>query len=241
MSLFYGLDNLEVEGMKNKILWIVTFLPMVVTIIAIQFMEDKVPMHYNVAGEIDRWGSKYENFIFPVLIILTTLVFYALLKRNKKKQISEQNEKKQAEVKNDEKLIRMLAIGMALMFGVMHYFILFTAFVETKKELTEYALDINVVSNVTVGLLIIFIGNILPKAKEGSVAVGGIIWDDGNDKALAATNRMGGKIFIGAGILIIIEALLIGGIASSLLMIAIVISAGIASSIYSYTAYQKYK
>lgn len=227
--------------MKNKILWIVTFLPMVVTLIAIQFMEDKIPAHYNFAGEIDRWGSKYENFIFPVIILLMTLFWQAFINVNKKQQLTAKSEKKRVEAKNDEKIISVVAIGMALMFGVMHYFFMFSAFLEVKNEFTKAALDFNVISNVAMGIFLIVLGNILPKAKEGSVAVGGIIWSNGNDQALAATNRMGGKIFIGAGIIIIIEALLIGGIASTLIMLAILIGAAIASSVYSYKAYQKYK
>lgn len=34
------------------------------TAVLIVFMPDTVPAHYNFAGEIDRWGSKYENFAF---------------------------------------------------------------------------------------------------------------------------------------------------------------------------------
>ena len=59
--------------MKNKILWIVTFIPTIVTAIVLKIMPDQVPMHYDAAGNIDRWGSKYENFIFPVIIIGMTL------------------------------------------------------------------------------------------------------------------------------------------------------------------------
>ena len=30
-------------------------------------MPDKIPMHYNVAGEIDRWGKKTEIIFIPVV------------------------------------------------------------------------------------------------------------------------------------------------------------------------------
>lgn len=30
-------------------------------------LPDKVPAHYNFAGEVDRWGSKWELWIFPFL------------------------------------------------------------------------------------------------------------------------------------------------------------------------------
>ncbi|MDE6209613.1 MAG: DUF1648 domain-containing protein [Lachnospiraceae bacterium] len=47
--------------LKTKILWIITVLPLLVTAIAVRFMEDTVPAHYDFYGNIDRWGSKYEN------------------------------------------------------------------------------------------------------------------------------------------------------------------------------------
>ena len=73
--------------MKNKILWGLTLLPMFITAVALKFMPDKVPMHYNMSGEIDRWGSKYENFIFPCIIIVMT-VFWKLLMRKERTNFS---------------------------------------------------------------------------------------------------------------------------------------------------------
>lgn len=32
-----------------------------------QYIPSEVPMHYNAAGEIDRWGSKAELLILPVI------------------------------------------------------------------------------------------------------------------------------------------------------------------------------
>ena len=57
----------------KKNMWILSIISIVLTAVALQFMPDLVPIHYNVAGEIDRWGSKYENFIFPILIIVFAL------------------------------------------------------------------------------------------------------------------------------------------------------------------------
>lgn len=34
---------------------------------------ETVPAHFNASGEIDRWGSKWELFIFPIIGVLTCL------------------------------------------------------------------------------------------------------------------------------------------------------------------------
>ena len=49
----------------RKALWILSALPIIITAIVLQFMPDKIPAHYGISGEIDRWGSKFEYIIFP--------------------------------------------------------------------------------------------------------------------------------------------------------------------------------
>ena len=59
-------------------------IPTIITAAAIPFMSDKVPMHYDVSGNVDRYGSKYENFIFPFSIIAITifwLILYGIITR----------------------------------------------------------------------------------------------------------------------------------------------------------------
>lgn len=72
--------------MKKK-MWIVTIIPLIVTLVVLRFMPDSVPMHYDVMGEIDRWGSKYENLIFPIIIIAMTFFGKYLFRILKKKLI----------------------------------------------------------------------------------------------------------------------------------------------------------
>lgn len=47
----------------KRAMWIISIFSIVMTVVAVQFMPDLVPMHHNFEGEIDRRGSKYESFI----------------------------------------------------------------------------------------------------------------------------------------------------------------------------------
>ena len=51
----------------KRIMWAISVISLAGTAVVLQFMPEKVPMHYDLAGNIDRWGSKYENLIFPGL------------------------------------------------------------------------------------------------------------------------------------------------------------------------------
>lgn len=59
----------------NKIMLALSILPTLLTSVFLFFMNDTVPMHYNASGAVDRYGSKYENFILPA-IILFMYAFY---------------------------------------------------------------------------------------------------------------------------------------------------------------------
>ena len=54
----------------KRIMWFFALIPVAVTSIVLQFMPDIIPMHHDLAGNTDRWGSKMESFIFPVIIML---------------------------------------------------------------------------------------------------------------------------------------------------------------------------
>ena len=59
----------------KRTVWLISSLPLVITAVALQFMPDTVPLHYNAAGEIDRWGSKYESLLFPAIALAMALVW----------------------------------------------------------------------------------------------------------------------------------------------------------------------
>ena len=57
----------------KKLMWAISVFALVLTAVVLQFMPDSVPMHYDLTGNIDRWGSKYENLLFPVIILFLSL------------------------------------------------------------------------------------------------------------------------------------------------------------------------
>lgn len=227
--------------MKNKILWIITFLPTLITIVVIQFMADQVPAHYDAMGNVNRIGSKYENFIFPVIIIVATIFWSLFLRYYRKVQKTSKDEKAVMEAQQNEKVIYYVAVGEAVLFGVMHCSSMLSSIIEVKNNMSTMAIDINVVANVTSGILFIIIGNILPKVKRNSVIGIRTASSMKNDEVWAKSNRFAGIAFIISGIIIIAESLIIKGIISTLIMAAVLIIAAIVSAIYAYRIAEKSK
>ena len=79
----------------KKIMWIVAMIPVVVTSVVLQFMPDVIPMHHDLEGNTDRWGSKTERLIFPIIILFITLFWHLLINVFEKKSITAKTEKEQ--------------------------------------------------------------------------------------------------------------------------------------------------
>ncbi len=227
--------------MKSKVLWVLTLLPMVITAVVLRFMPDKVPMHYNIAGEIDRWGSKYENFIFPVIIVVITLFWLILIRHYKKKQERLTDDKAIKEACNNEKILYYVAIGMAFMYGILQYFTLYGAYTASKGMENPFDIGFDEITNVLMGCFFIFLGNFLPKAKlNGAVGIR-TVWSMHNDITWSKSNKFGGMALIICGVLTIIETLIIGGFASTIVMLGLLLLFLIVVCVYSYKMYKRYK
>lgn len=224
---------------KNIILWVVTLIPFVVTAFAMNFMQDKVPMHYDINGNIDRWGSKYENFVFPVTIVVFTLFWMCLIRYYKKKQQRAKNEKEAQEASGNATLLYYTAVGMALMFGIMQCVFLFAAYDKAGQGAGNVNIDTMMAINVIMGIFIMVLGMLLPKSKINSTFGVRTVWSTDSEEAWAMSNRAGAVIFIIAGLLTVIESVIFGKMLSTVIMLAIIIVAGILSVVCSYIAYKK--
>lgn len=227
--------------MKNRVLWFITVLPMIITLSVIKFMPDKVPMHSDLMGNIDRWGSKYENFIFPIIIVALTIFWQCCLKYYNKKAQEAGDEKTRQEAMSNSKVIYVVALGMAVLFSIMHCIFMYSSVVEAKNNMTMNAIDVSQVMSIMLGIFFIVIGHFMPKCKSNSIVGLRTIWSMDNEQTWEESNYFAGKVFVVCGILTIIEGIFIEGFMSTAIMLAILIIGAIVSVIYSYKAYKKYE
>lgn len=204
-------------------------------------MNDKVAMHYDINGNVDRYGSKYENFIFPVSMIAITIFWLIFIWYYEKKAKSASQEKEREEAKSNAKVIYFVAGGMTVMFGVMQCFFLYGNLVQERDNLNYLPFDINVITNVLLGILLIVLGNYLPKTKLNSTVGVRTPWSMQNDIVWVKSNRFGGMAGVFSGLVIIIQALLIKGMTSTLITVGIIVLFAIISTIYSYYIYKNLK
>lgn len=218
--------------LKNKILFIVSFAPIIITAVSLIFMNDTVPMHYNINGEVDRWGSKYENFIFPAIIIAFYLFWIIYIK-----YYSVSNTDDVEKARSNINVLYIIAIAITCAFLVLQCIFLIMAF--SISESLSANIDIPLIINCILSVVLIIIGNFLPKTKRNSIAGVRTSWTQKSDKAWYVANRNAGIAFVISGILTIIESSVIRGFISTIIMTAILLISFIISYIYSYFAVTK--
>ena len=219
--------------MKNKILWIISVIPLVITLFVLRFLPDEIPAHYDFEGNIDRWGSKYEELIFPIIILVMALFWQLFVWHFDKKAKNAKNEKEALEAKSNKNIILLAAICEAVIFGVMHFVFMYSACKEATGDMTASAFDSFMIINVLFSLMFIIIGNYLPRARQNGLVglrTGKTMSDE---EVWKKANRFAGKLFIIAGLLTVIESLIIGGIASTMIMVGILLVVAIVSSVYA--------
>ena len=223
----------------KKIMWIAAMIPVVVTSVVLQFMPDVIPMHHDLEGNTDRWGSKTESLIFPISILFITLFWQLLINVFEKKSITAKTEKEQMEAKYSEKVLCVVGLSQAIMFGIMHYFILYSSWIQANTGSSQTTIDIAKVSCILWGIMFIVLGNFMTKAKRNAVVGLRTVWSMHNDDTWRKSNRFGAICFIVTGLLTIITSIYTSGMTGTIFMLIYLLLAVIVAVIYSKKVYDK--
>lgn len=108
------------KQIKN-VIFALTLLSVVITVVLLPFMHDRIPVHYNAAGEITRLGSKYESLILPVATILMG-AFFLLIEKFIKKTVNDKKEKRLVDT-----IFAICAVVTMLLFLGMNIFFMVKA------------------------------------------------------------------------------------------------------------------
>lgn len=227
--------------MKNKILWGLAVLPLLVTAVLLPLLAEKVPMHYNLSGAVDRWGSKYETLLLPVVILALALLWSLLIKSYRKRQQAGAAGADQAVLKANERVLYAVGIGMTVLFSVIQGFILYTSFAAAGDFTWEAAVGIGSVIHIVIGIFIILMGGLMRKSKRNTLVGLRTFWSMKNDRTWEESNRFAGYSFEIAGAVIIVSSMLTDGLASVIILLGVLVVDTIVCTVYSYRVYQKYK
>lgn len=199
--------------MKKAYKWTIALvlLGFVLAGIFLTMAPDRIPAHYNIRGEVDRWGSKYEFLIMP-FINLVFGIFMVWLGHREGKQGRDMNERIVA-ITNNWVLILFNAMWLVFMWKAV--------------DVKNFGSGLDDLTGKLILLLLaaslIPIGNAMPKAQRNGLFGLRTKWSMANDRCWQQSQRIGGYIMVCTGILgVILTAVLPvlwGGIAVTVLLL----------------------
>ncbi len=187
---------------KKTVYYILMYLPFAVNLAALPFLPDRIPAHYGFDNQVTRWGSRYEVLLYPLVIVLMGYFMLAMAKLGAKDE---------EHGKNNETVLLISGILMLLLFHVLNAYSLYTSFVRA-ENLSSVPLDLNQLIFGITGVLMIVIGNVMPKLRMNSVAGLRTHWSVKNEVTWKKCQRMGGISFMAGGTIIIGVCLVLKGI-----------------------------
>lgn len=149
-----------------------------------------LPIHWNAAGQADRFSPALPALLMPAgVVLLTTLIFAAIPRI----------EPLQERLEASSAVLRASWLGL---LGVM-------LVIEGAIGLPAWgiALPVNAIM-LAMGLMLLWIGNVLPKSRPGFFVGIRTPWTLTDTDNWIATHRLGGKLMMGAGAAIAVASLL---------------------------------
>ena len=213
---------------KKTIYFLLMFLPLLITVFALPFLPEKIPAHYNFAGEIDRWGSKFETLIFPAVTI--AMGFFMLFMAKIGAKDGERN----------GKIVFYSGMGTSLWFTAMHCFSLYKAFSAAGSMSFAVSVDINSFFCVLMGIGLVIMGFVMPKLRKNSLIGLRTTWSMKNEITWKQSQRFGGISFIVCGALSVVAGLFLEELTAMFIVLGLLIIDTIICVIYSYKIAKKY-
>ena len=196
-----------------SVLYAVLLICVIGTVIFLILSPDRIPVHYNFAGEVDRIGSKYEDLIWPGFAIgLGT--FFLLMARVPRKKGE----------KTNEKVLMIAGVCTIIFFTLLGFCFMLKALRYDPEAAPQVSYDdVNRFVSIGIGALLAFLGNIMPKMRRNALFGLRTKWSMANDNVWQKSQRFGGIASVIAGFTMIILALFIPGIWNVVMMTIVIL------------------
>jgi len=181
---------------------------------------EKVPMHWNINGDIDRYGDKFELLLIPILLpLLVYIIFLIIPKIDPKNKITKMG--------NKYARIKML---LTTFMSILALYIIYSAYNQSIEN-PNYIV-------IFIGILIIILGNYFKTIKANYFIGIRTPWTLENETVWKKTHKLGGKMWFIGGFIIVISSLILNKEQNSTFFIIIAGIITIIPIIYSYITFK---
>jgi uncharacterized membrane protein len=223
--------QIEKEIIMNKfmknVIWLIIIAPAIYLTMVWNKLPERVAMHFDLKGNIDRYGSKKELIVLTSVLTLVAAAIYLLL------PLAYKIDPKRYAADNKSRLHR-IAFVISTFMSVILCLLIYGSIRGNMKLNTKLIFA-------GVGLLFCFIGNYMHNIKPNYFAGFRLPWTLESESNWRKTHLLGGKLFFAGGFLIAVICLFTPAVVSFVVFIVIVSIITIIPCVYSYRLYKKQK
>lgn len=216
-----------------RINWALVILGFVISVVFLVLSPDTVPVHYNFAGEMDRMGSKYELLLLPASTLLSVVLMLLGAKASGKSGGES--------AALGEKICLWSAIGISVLFTGMEAYFMWLALSYTEGAApsvpTLPAVDWMRLTAVVLGVLLIVLGNFMPKARMNQFYGVRTKWSMSSEEAWRKSQRFGGFASVAAGAVQLACGVLLKDWAANLAVMCVVMPVWLGSCVWASRRY----
>lgn len=201
----------------------VVVLQIIVSLVMFPFLPDRVPIHWNAAGQVNGYASKWFTLLFyPLMSIGIVGLIRGLMAISPK--LDRQGQRANMNI------VSIVFAGVVLLMLIIQLASIAIAL--------NMPVDMSFVITLALSVLFLVIGNFLGKVRRNLSGIGiRTPWTLANDTVWERTHRLGGWLFVAVGLLGIVcsfvSALRLIVVVGGVLLVAII------TTIYSYVVYQR--
>lgn len=184
-------------------------------------LPDSIPMHWDINGEVDRYGNKIELLAIPFLLPLLVYALFSIVpKIDPKHKLSKMGNKLQS-----------LKTLMTIAMSVLALFIIYTAKNQSVANPNYIIL--------LIGVLYIILGNYFKTIQTNYFIGIRTPWTLQNETVWKQTHKFGGVLWFVAGIIIVLTSLILDNKTSSMVFLILTGVITITPIVYSYLLFKR--
>ncbi|HEY6504786.1 MAG TPA: SdpI family protein [Chitinophagaceae bacterium] len=211
----------------TTVAWVIFFIPGIYLFATWKNLPASIPMHYNLDGEVDRFGNKNELALLVLILTVVNIGVYLLLTN------VHRIDPKKYGLENKDRMQRM-AITVSVFIAALQCVFIYSSV----NNVTDFIPGI-IFSGV--GLLFSFLGNYMYNIKPNYFAGFRLPWTLENETNWKKTHQLAGKLWFTGGILIALISLFLSFKTSVIIFLIITAILVIIPAVYSYRMYKKQK
>lgn len=212
--------------------WTLAVLPLFITLLVYPTLPEIIPAHYGADNQVNRWGSRNEAFIFPLVNLLIIAPLFSFIGNLSYGSSGIGDPEQRLEL--NKKVTRASGYVVMIIFNILNCLILFTSI---SKITNLNAIGFNRVLTAVLSLGEIMLGNYLPKCKRNAVIGIRVPWTLENDEVWYKSHRFGGKMTVCSGALSLVLCPIVPQNMVLILFMAILLISSAIEVIYSHHIY----